>query len=280
MRCKSGRHLGERPHRSSPDRADRQTYAEKACVDERLERAILSKTCLVYGVGVAQDWSFERALAAEGCEVHLFDPTVSHASRPDPRFRNISFHKWGLDHPAAAEYNASVAARRFGYGLTQGELLPLEAILVRLGHLERRISVLKVDCEGCEWAALGTLPQHVWDRVDQLVVELHMSTAYSFASRAAVSRAATLVEQLSAADFHLWYSEPNLGGWPGTSLRKIWPPLLAAGYPSSEGCCVQQGWIRRGRERITPSAWSHEKRDAVAANVHITRNSGRTAGAR
>ena len=120
-RC-GGRMLGEPPHFSSPEHSPSLTYAEKACVDRRLQRALRDGSCLVYGVGVANDWSFERSLAAEGCEVHLFDPTVSHPPFPDPFFRNISFHPWGVQHLGASAFNGSAAARAFAYGSVHGEL--------------------------------------------------------------------------------------------------------------------------------------------------------------
>jgi len=247
-RC-SSRMLGEPPHFATPAHNPALTYAEKACVDRHLQRAIESQTCLVYGVGVAQDWSFERSLAAEGCEVHLFDPTVSHAVSLDRFFPNITFHRLGLASEAAAAYNGSTAAKTYNYGRVEGQLLPLEDIIRRLGHQHRTISVLKVDCEGCEWQALGAISDASWASIGQLVVELHMGTAYDFYGARPLAQAEQLVGRLRTAGMRPWYSEPNVGSG---RLKQIWPPLVRAGYPRGKdvGCCWQQGWIRAPSSRV------------------------------
>lgn len=237
-RC-SGHMLGEPPHFSNGEHDPSVTYAEKVCVDHRLSHAISTRRCLVYGIGVATDWTFERSLAMQGCEVHLFDPTISHGDHPDPWLRSITFHEWGLYSAITHAFNGSKDARALRYGLVRGTLLSLGAIRHRLGHADRTISVLKVDCEGCEWEALSIIPRSTWDQVDQFVAELHMGTQHSFHSDTELSQATQLVEHLSSTGLRLWYSEPNVG-----RRTAIWPPLLHAGYPASAGCCVQQGWIR------------------------------------
>ena len=49
--------------------------------------------CLVYSIGIANDWRFDLAMAELGCEVHAFDPTVA---LPEQLAANITFHQWGL----------------------------------------------------------------------------------------------------------------------------------------------------------------------------------------
>ena len=60
-----------------------------------------------------------------------------------------------------------------------GPLLTLDDIYERLGHIGKRVTILKLDCEGCEWAALSHAPAAniVRDFVDQLLVEWHFSMA-------------------------------------------------------------------------------------------------------
>jgi hypothetical protein len=221
------------------------TYAEKACVDRRLEHAIHHRRCLVYGFGVAQDWSFERAMALQGCEVHMFDPTVSHLRHPDRLVgQNLTFHRIGLQQDGKSEavklFNRSYG--RSVYGAAVGEMLSLGAIRARLGHSHRKLSVFKVDCEGCEWEVLAGLTAHEWGTIDQLVVELHLSRAYRFESGQMALLAAQVLGGMRRAGFANWYSELNVAQ---TSPRSFWPPLIKeGGLDPRLGCCRQQGWIR------------------------------------
>ena len=88
--------------------------------------------CLVYSVGSEKDTVFERAMVAEhGCEVHTFDHSVEPRWVPPPY---VSYHRVGLG---------------------QGErMASLPQLVEKLGHRERVIDVLNVDCEGCEYEAL------------------------------------------------------------------------------------------------------------------------------
>merc|ERR1740127_210012 len=49
---------------------------------------------------------------------------------------------------------------------------PLSAIVKELGHTGRRIDLLKVDCEGCEWDTYGDWMSSGLD-IRQILVELH-----------------------------------------------------------------------------------------------------------
>jgi hypothetical protein len=139
--------------------------------------------CLVYSFGIANQWEFDDTMAARGCEVHSFDPTGStmgvHTRHSHPSGR-VHFHPWGLSndasrkcagaaHPAALSTATTdtkallassgakgtfdaIATRRYSggtYGALTGPLLPLERIVRKLRHSGRRITLLKIDCEGC-----------------------------------------------------------------------------------------------------------------------------------
>ncbi len=103
--------------------------------------------CLVYSFGVATDWSFDQQMGAFGCEVHSFDPTVD---LPEKLAPNVTFHKWGLK-------GAGKTVQSNGPML--GPLYTLSEVRHRLGH-HRGLSVLKMDCEGCEWG--GVCRSEVW----------------------------------------------------------------------------------------------------------------------
>jgi hypothetical protein len=130
-----------------------------------------SSPCLVYSFGIHFSWEWEEKVARLfGCEVHAFDPTMNHRKDLAP---GLTFHKLGLQavgtnmsRTHGAEYNA----------IDPAHLLPLNEIMVRLGHQNRRIDVLMMDCEGCEWGALNQLacsPARDHRSVKQIVTEFH-----------------------------------------------------------------------------------------------------------
>lgn len=53
----------------------------------------LAPPCVVYSFGIADDWSFDKALADFGCEVHSFDPSIGMDDH-DPA-KNVHFHNMG-----------------------------------------------------------------------------------------------------------------------------------------------------------------------------------------
>jgi hypothetical protein len=107
---------------------------------------------VVYSYGVRDDISFEMDLAARtNVSIYAFDPTVE--SLPQAH-ENIIFSKKGLG------------------SSNDGLLESLDYTMRRLDH--KHISLLKVDCEGCEWDAFRhKAAQEALGRVDQLLIELH-----------------------------------------------------------------------------------------------------------
>lgn len=123
--------------------------------------------CLVYSVGSNLDDSFERDVRnSTTCEIHTFDPTINMSLlTPAAHAFNYTAHSVGL---AATE-------SRFAYGVVR----PLSAILHSLGHTNRFLSILKVDCEGCEYEAFKSVFQDCAEgklRIGQLQIELHNSS--------------------------------------------------------------------------------------------------------
>ena len=68
------------------------------CFNEELLDAMRSGKCLVYSFGLADDVSWELAMAEMGCRVRGFDPTVNipemneQANNPNVTFHNIGKH--------------------------------------------------------------------------------------------------------------------------------------------------------------------------------------------
>ncbi|MCX8520488.1 MAG: FkbM family methyltransferase [Rhodoferax sp.] len=112
----------------------------------------------IYSVGVRGDISFETDLVQRtGCAVHAFDHTEVALPEPVP---GITFAQIGLaptDSPL---------------------LLSLPTLMAQRGHT--RIDLLKIDCEGCEWAVFDSLnATGVLPSIDQLSIELHFAQAHT-----------------------------------------------------------------------------------------------------
>ena len=127
-----------------------------------------NKTCLVYSIGSNNDISFEKSVSKHlGCEIHTFDPTVR--AEDFVGISVASFHEWGLGEDGAV-INFTV---REGGSFTS---MSLRSMIKQLDHMGRRIDLLKIDCEGCEWQALPDIFDaiHAGEmKVDQIQIELH-----------------------------------------------------------------------------------------------------------
>ena len=120
-----------------------------------LPAALTPETCTVYSFGIAGAWGFDDSMADAGCTVHSFDPTAKFRPRHESHVHErVTFHYVGLrgrpDDSSQAEGNAATY-----YGALGGRMLDLGEIMEELGH--KRIDVLKLDCEGCEWEAFAHL---------------------------------------------------------------------------------------------------------------------------
>lgn len=158
------------------------------CTDDLKRREKSNDRCLVYSFGIYNSIEWETKVAKLfDCEVHAFDPTVNHTNTS-----LVTFHKLGLQGEGSnvsltngVEYNAK----------DPNLLLSLPEIMERLGHTGRKLSVLMMDCEGCEW---GVLKQIVCDQgasslVDQLVIEMHFQRSLGLATEADVLLAANVI---------------------------------------------------------------------------------------
>ncbi len=100
-------------------------------------------SCRVVSIGVNYDAKFDIALSRDfNCEVHAFDPTTP--CHPSLLWRNVFFHPIGLG-----------SEKRLG---RCGRTETLSRVIDGLqGEEGERFSVLKIDCEGCEWGAFETV---------------------------------------------------------------------------------------------------------------------------
>ncbi|KAG8462998.1 hypothetical protein KFE25_001771 [Diacronema lutheri] len=148
--------------------------------------------CVVYSAGTFNDPSFDLAIAARGCEVHAFDPTLDELGLASSirtslgANPNVTFHRVGLGgrdliHPTgtAPWQFPGIGFGRFANG-QPWELRTLESLMRSLGHA--RLSVLKVDVEGAEWPLLERILSdsrmrrrlRAGELFRQLLVEVHL----------------------------------------------------------------------------------------------------------
>lgn len=102
------------------------------------EAAPNAPPCLVYSIGSAGRFHWEDGLVREvgnNCEIHVFDPT--NFRQAGMAEKNMFFHTWGLKSSYDASYQPKV----------DGKFLSLQETLSLLGHENRTIDILKVDCK-------------------------------------------------------------------------------------------------------------------------------------
>ncbi len=124
--------------------------------------------CIVYSFGSNNEFSFEESIHNFNpeCKIYTFDPTV-HNPTNKPKF--VHYYPWGLA----------------GNDFAEKSLFTVRTIMKSLGH--RKISVLKVDCEGCEFESFNTHSFPVYKgAINQILIEVHFNgnprTVHSFFS--------------------------------------------------------------------------------------------------
>lgn len=126
-------------------------------VERRKETGDNQPECLIYSVGSNGNFEFEDGLVGyvgKICEIHIFDYSEDY-NRKDNEERNMHFHQLGLQ----------------GSQQNRGEqFASFQEILTKLGHENRTIDILKIDCEGCEW---DTYRDWIGYDIRQVLVETH-----------------------------------------------------------------------------------------------------------
>mmetsp|Transcript_33744 Transcript_33744/g.73742 ORF Transcript_33744/g.73742 Transcript_33744/m.73742 type:complete len:361 (-) Transcript_33744:1262-2344(-) len=199
--------------------------------------------CVVYSFGIANDWTYDEAMAAQSCRVYSFDPTSAfeqvHKAYKRP---NITFQYVGL---APAVRCGEVQSTGGIYGKLEGELLDLSAIRSRLGHTaQNSIKILKIDCEGCEWDVFYELAQNnpqALDGVNEVIIEVHQVQSLRMGTTAdMVKFEAFFTFMFEKQGFKLWYHHQNKGA---RADRAVMPQLLQLGAVENI-CCYELGFVR------------------------------------
>ncbi len=114
--------------------------------------------CLLYSIGSNGNYQWEDGMYEETdglCEIHVFDYSQNY-TRHKNSGRNIHFHQWGL--------HGTRKPQRGALWKTMPE------IIAALGHQDRVIDILKIDCEGCEW---DTFQDWIDLDIRQILIETH-----------------------------------------------------------------------------------------------------------
>ena len=123
----------------------------------------------IFSFGVRTDVSFENSILdmVSGCTIYAFDPSVN--ALPDGHSRasnagntsTMQFYKIGLKGKQPGNEAPG-----------DWSLMSLESLMSKFGV--KKIDLLKIDCEGCEWGAFDDMrASKVLKHIDQLSIELH-----------------------------------------------------------------------------------------------------------
>lgn len=131
------------------------------------------RQCVVYGMGIADDSSFEQQMQAQGCETHAFDCTVDPKS-PSVAGKKFNFHQWCIGEHGNASFEGN---RYLQANETSLKFKSLSETMEQLGHTH--IDLLKFDIEGFEWPLFQSqlLAQSGQNLPEQMSFELHTQKA-------------------------------------------------------------------------------------------------------
>ena len=153
------------------------------------------------------------------------------APAPAHRVPGVHFHYLGLgarDNGTAAEQDNG-----YQYGALGGEVLPLDELAALLGHAgRRRLSMLKVDCEGCEWESFDDAARRAPELLDGLcaiVMEVHVSSTLQMGTDAQVRLLARFWQNLVLdRGFRFFFLHRNSGN--PAAHHQLHPVLKELGF--------------------------------------------------
>ena len=118
--------------------------------------------CLFYSFGISHDYNFDMDLANSWhCQGLAFDPSVEHKSRLHP---NVTFHM--------------IAAKTLSEEDDRQWPLVMSVTALKTCFKHKRIHILKMDCEGCEFSLAHDIENEMpnfFSTIDQMTLEIHVS---------------------------------------------------------------------------------------------------------
>eukprot|EP01083_Nonionella_stella_P042811 115561_1 len=179
--------------------------------------------CIVYSIGVSQKNQFDVKMGELGCKVYSFDCTVNYDHH---MAENVEFYPWCIGAHFGDKYKLDFET------VENSKIMSIIEIMDSLGHSEKAIDVLKVDCEGCEWSLMNDLVKYEnakylkQKRFKQLLIEFHVTSYLIAQSHMTLSEIHGLFEHYK----HYQIYEENVN--PGSS---------AAQHVAND--TVNEGWL-------------------------------------
>eukprot|EP00804_Cyclotella_cryptica_P015945 CCRYP_019186-RA/>CCRYP_019186-RA protein AED:0.03 eAED:0.03 QI:106/1/1/1/1/1/2/155/382 len=103
----------------------------------------------------------EVGLTSQICEVHIFNPNM----QAEPQYRDGLFlHKWG--------FYPSNRQKPILNGTLSDSFKTIEETMKELNHMEKTLSILALDCEGCEWDMFHDILSLSFP-IQQLIIQVH-----------------------------------------------------------------------------------------------------------
>lgn len=112
----------------------------------------LTNINIAYSFGIADDVSWDMAMAENGMDVYMYDHTIEKLPVEHPQFH---WKKVGLD----AKESSTMKS--------------LPQILDENGHGAQKNMLLKIDIEGMEWGVLDALDGKILGQFAQIAIEFH-----------------------------------------------------------------------------------------------------------
>eukprot|EP00571_Detonula_confervacea_P004041 CAMPEP_0172328094 /NCGR_PEP_ID=MMETSP1058-20130122/60170_1 /TAXON_ID=83371 /ORGANISM="Detonula confervacea, Strain CCMP 353" /LENGTH=702 /DNA_ID=CAMNT_0013045191 /DNA_START=157 /DNA_END=2265 /DNA_ORIENTATION=- len=130
--------------------------------------AIPTTGCVVYSIGIANNWIFDDFMVARGCHVFSFDPSMTGAKK-HKRHVNHLFEPIGIGtNDGSHKGDSTLYGKKTNY-----EVETLGHIMERHGHTH--LTMVRMDVESAEWDVLEQWVSKGWmKRMDQLLLEIHM----------------------------------------------------------------------------------------------------------
>ena len=187
-------------------------------------------------------------MAARGCEVHSFDPTIeSREAHESHNVPGVHFHYAGVRSNLKCDKSHTWTSGDGGGAertVDSSVMAQLGKLRSDLGHGGRRIDVLKIDCEGCEWDVfyqLATTSPEALDGVRSIMIEIHVVKSLQMASAADLVKFEVVMKYLfDTLGFRVWYLHDN----PGAQVdRAVHDDLLSLGMRPNQ-CCYELGLVR------------------------------------